>query len=257
MYLDRLERCFSSEDLEEELARTPPRLFDFYDDIIRRVPEEQISMVEKMLRWLVHSPVRLSRREISAALSVSISHDAKDSKIRVSENRLSNICVLVNSCRGLVRFVDYPVKNRVSRGQHSEEETDDSLTFANLSLQDGTQPKIIQLSHASVREYLSLVHDRIGLGRGRSLLSPESNAFLAESCLAYLIQNLATKSNVGRSAFTKADDFLSHAALYWSKSMLTLWMEFLLTIGRTLRRTSGHRASMASAAKALCTVSGI
>jgi hypothetical protein len=154
LQLAQLRRCRHKVDIDRALLTIPATMNEIYDRILEKIQSDQpmLAMVNRTLNWLIFSVRPMTLEEVIDALAV----DFHESPLRF--NRANLLMVpsdLLDACAGLI-----------SRN------TKDGVT-------------ILQLAHASVKEYLT------DAKRSSNALQAEISNYaghymIARTCIAYL-----------------------------------------------------------------------
>jgi hypothetical protein len=149
----------SPDEIRMTLGILPATLDDKYPEILLEIPEQYILQALRVLQWLVHSkrPIRLEE-----TAEVIIADIDSDSQLNF-DGRLSDSRAMLSMLSNLV-------------------------TTALITNDEGSTEEHVRLAHSSVQEYL--VSDRIRNGPTKqySIQEESTNASIAETCLAYLLQ---------------------------------------------------------------------
>lgn len=185
--LDSLKGCLTPFSLRKALRSLPKTLDETYARILCKIDERNCPYALRILQWLTHSIRPISLAELAEALVVDVNEDPRFDV----EGRFPQLRELLTICPGLVTTAT---------------ETEDSSS-ASTSVE-------VKLAHCSIKEYLVSIRIRDGPAKAYSIQEGYANAYIAETCLAYLLQ------------FDKSDSLISqpledfplalYAAEYWT-----------------------------------------
>ena len=178
--------CLSLYELREALSSLPGTLEDTYARILSNIPEKRSQQALKILQWLVYSARPLRIKEVAEVIIVDIKGDPQVDILK----RLLEPQDILKICSSLV-----------------------TTTMEETKSPHGT----VRLSHFSVKEYL--VSERIQTGPDRarpySIREIHANVFIAEVCLAYLLQ--FDKPNSLTLQTIEEFPLAGYAARYWTE----------------------------------------
>ncbi|KAF8507536.1 hypothetical protein JB92DRAFT_2793427, partial [Gautieria morchelliformis] len=163
--LDALGKCRTSAAIEAALQTLPRTLYETYDKILLNIQEEDRQSALKVLQWLAFSVRPISLAETVEILATN--PNAAGAHLFNPEERLLNPREVLIICSSLVTISE-------------EENTGRYLHTTNWEQ--------VRLAHFSVKEYLTLGHIRGGCASIFYFNQHMANTFIAESCLAYLLQ---------------------------------------------------------------------
>lgn len=196
--LDSLNSCLTVPHLSKALASLPKTLDETYERILSNIDEDNSEYVHRILQWLTFSAIPLHLDELADIVAIDVGQQPRFDPQR----RCPIIKDILEPFSSLVTMVDVvEVETWQSRMVAEEEghtlrefiqmDTSRSRSFA----QDGLSYDVIvsgspyvRLAHFSVKEYLISRRIRSGRARSYGLEVKGSNGFLAEDCLAYLLQ---------------------------------------------------------------------
>ena len=145
----------------------PKDLDDTYARILQNIDDEGYGdRVAKILRWLAYSKRPMLLTEVAEVLTVDVNDDPRVD----AEQRLENVQDLLIICSSLVSTVHQKLFNRSYPTEYGEEH------------------EILQFAHFSVREYLGSPRLHDGPAKKFAIDEMSANTFIAESCLAYILQ---------------------------------------------------------------------
>lgn len=164
--------------LRKALASLPKTMDDTYERILCNINEEYAEDALKILQWLAFSARLLGLREVAEATAITLD----DIPRFHPEDRIRHYTDVLAICSSLVS-VSAPVRTWRDFGfVQASSEVPQSLTPSLL-----TGDRCVRLAHYSVKKYL--VSERIKRSKAAlyNIGEASANAFLAGSCLAYLV----------------------------------------------------------------------
>jgi hypothetical protein len=167
--------------IRETLDAVPNGLEETYENILLKVPEQDVEVVRKILQWLTFDIVSLSPEEVQEAIAIEPHTSQID-----DESRLISPQDIVDLCGSLITISD-----------------------------DGS----VTLAHLSVKEYLLSDSIRKGRASNFALADDQANADMAVSCLTYLSFKEFASGPVASSMLfeerLRRYPLLEYAALAW------------------------------------------
>ncbi|KAG6358423.1 hypothetical protein INS49_014307 [Diaporthe citri] len=205
--LDDLEHRFTRRSVRTALASLPRTLDDTYARILQNIPEDYREHTKRMLQFLTYSEHPMTFRELVDALAVEVeprrSFDPTDRMPDPAEvTRYCSSLVMVISGDKLPFSIRFPMSSRLSTSTYTrsiEWDTDDFWENE------------IQLSHFSVREYLT--SERLPEYLAKDLENIAARAAIVQVSLAYL---LGIDHNRSRRKIARKFPFADYAARYWA-----------------------------------------
>lgn len=231
--------------LRKSLKSLPQTLDETYERILCSIRPEDVDYAVRILRWLAFSTRPLTLKEVSEAVAIDIERDPPFDKHEVFQDPLD----ILEVCQSLVTITE-GLDNNIYEGRISDswfrhyyaqkefKESDDSDMDdhdtddadadqdENKSIKRKNNPtmrhtqrtiSVFQLTHYSVKEYLT--SDRIHNSQVRrySIQQTTCNYFIAQSCIAYISQlNLACP--VSRAVEVKFP-LAGYASMSWIKHL--------------------------------------
>jgi ankyrin repeat protein len=201
--LDTLCSCVTLPQLRKALQSLPKDLDSTYERILCDIDDTSFAYALKMLRWLTFSARPLFLEEMIEVIAIDVHDDPRFDP----ERRLPDSRDIMTICSSLITL--------------------DAETIAPNHPSISLTP--VKLAHFSVKEYL--VSDRIRIGKASrySIREDESDAIIAEDCLAYLLDIDGAILRTREEAITGriSTDFLTakhqreyplalYAAEYWT-----------------------------------------
>lgn len=221
--LDALRRCLSPAELRKALESLPQDLDDTYARILQGIEDDGYGdQVANILKWIAYSKRPISLREIAEVMTVNLEETPR---VDV-EQRFEDPQDILTICSSLVSTAPREDRN-----------------IANFPT---NEDYIIQFAHFSVQEYLG--HPRLGDGKFKkyAIDNIRANTFIAEGCLAYLLQFNKFQTGLGDISgewFGSEYPLTSYAADKWhyhardseeSGKLIPMIEEFLLSEGQAL-----------------------
>lgn len=158
--LDSLRSCLNVQGLRKRLSSLPKDLDETYARILSNIDEDYRRDALKVLQWLTYSARPLRLEEVAEVVTIDIGGSPRfDPEKRYPEPR--DVWTI---CSSLIS-----IEEEISK---DDLEDDD----------DGNAKIIVRLAHFSVKEYLINGRDQY-----YSIQEVDTNALIAESCLAYLL----------------------------------------------------------------------
>ncbi|KAJ7511655.1 ankyrin repeat-containing domain protein [Mycena galericulata] len=154
LQLDQLRRCHYESDVGPALSTMPSTMDKIYDRILEKIQSDQpmLAMVNRTLNWLIFSVRPVTLKEVIDALAVNF----HESPLRFNpKKRFMKPLQLLDACAGLV----------------------------SQNTKDGTT--ILQLAHASVKEYLTDAK-RSSRALQAEISDHTGHYMIARTCIAYL-----------------------------------------------------------------------
>ena len=173
--------CLNRHELRKALGSLPITLDDTYARILDNIPKRRSQLALKILQWLSYSARPLQIEEVAEVVAI----DFEGTPRYNAEKRLLEPRDILRICSSLV--------------------TTDSDSNSN-----GTQ---VRLAHSSVKEYLVSERIQAGSAAAYRILEIPANVFIAEVCLAYLLQFDEPTSLT--AATVKEFPLAGYAARYW------------------------------------------
>lgn len=174
--LDALKRCPTPAMLRKTLKSLPRTLHATYERMLSNIHEDYTDIVVGALKWLVISREKLTIHELAEAVAAGI-----DSKSSFNvDNRFENPDELLDILGSLVTLDTNNCKS---------EEYD----IWSTSTESRVNRQCVQLSHFSVREYLTSTYLKFTYMNGFD--EPSLHLFALECCLNY-INWLAAQNNL-------------------------------------------------------------
>jgi hypothetical protein len=146
--------------LKKALWTLPKTLDDTYKRILVNIREEYSKSTKAILQWLAFSARPLRMEEIAEVLTIALELEPQ---VDV-ERRLFELRDLVRFCSSLVTILSLKIPGELE------------------------DIEVLRLAHLSVKDYLLSGRIRIGPSSTYSLQEANGNSFVAESCIAYLLQ---------------------------------------------------------------------
>jgi ankyrin repeat protein len=176
--LESLSNCTSVDELEEALRSLPPTLPATYERILLQIPESHRTKVHVLLQWLTFqngdwtwsgaAGLTLAR---AAQAAVVIPHSPFDpTKNRLAYDR--DILVFTSS---LVTLVD------------QQSEITVRIVITPPDWVDDDDPEVLQLAHASVKDYLTSEMIQNSDAKGFYISETGAHVTIAGACLQYLL----------------------------------------------------------------------
>ncbi|KAJ7511648.1 ankyrin repeat-containing domain protein [Mycena galericulata] len=154
LQLDQLRRCHYESDVGPALLTMPSTMDKIYNRILEKIQSDQpmLAMVNRTLNWLIFSVWPVTLKEVIDALAVNFN----ESPLRFNpKKRFMKPLQLLDACAGLV----------------------------SQNTKDGTT--ILQLAHASVKEYLTDAK-RSSRALQAEISDHTGHYMIARTCIAYL-----------------------------------------------------------------------
>ncbi|KAF5877715.1 uncharacterized protein Bfra_002082 [Botrytis fragariae] len=165
--LDALKRCPTPAMLRKTLKSLPRTLHATYERMLSNIHEDYTDIVVAALKWLVICHEKLTIRELAEAVAAGI-----DSKSSFNiNNRFGNPDELLEILGSLVTLNN-------DDGRHDE------FLYHLSEVTDTHHREYVQLSHFSVREYLTSTHLNVTYMNGFG--EPSLHLFALECCLNYI-----------------------------------------------------------------------
>jgi Ankyrin repeats (3 copies) len=176
--LDTLGKCLNRSMLQKSLQNLPRTLDETYDRILCAIDDDYYGYALSILQWLAFSARPLQMEEVAEIVAITINGTPIFDKDQV----LADPSDVLRICSSLVTSV-----TRASNDE-SEEFSDENATHLNENITTPVNQQYLTLAHYSVKEYL--VSERIQKSPAAkfSIQERASNRFIAESCLAYILQ---------------------------------------------------------------------
>ncbi|KAK8130587.1 hypothetical protein PG999_002967 [Apiospora kogelbergensis] len=209
--IDSMKDCKDATAVRDRLKTMPASLDEMYDRILDAVPARRQPVLKSALQWLAFSNRPLLLEELATAVAVQPSLQEhtpprETGPLPDDEHTIKELCGVLVKQSTLTKATGTPkwviaMAEVESRGRNK------------WWPEDRTELTKVALSHYSVKEYL--VSDRFRKGRMSRFAAsaPEAHAFLAQSCLQYLLD-----FNHGSMAATLDylnNPLLGYAARYW------------------------------------------
>lgn len=165
--LDALAKCRNQLQLRKALVTLPSTLDDTYERILLRINSEDSEYAIRILNWLAFSALPLRLDELAEVVAIDVNADPAFN----SEEVLVDPWEVLAICSSVVTL--------------TTAEDNSAAIYADYS---PSAVHMVALSHYSVKEYLT--SDRIQRGHASRYGMQEraGNAYLATSCLGYLLQ---------------------------------------------------------------------
>lgn len=200
-------------DVQHELESLPTSLDETYERILAQVPPIHKEKLFKLLKWLIFAARPVSLGELDEVIAVDHESQRYD-----SASRLINPEQLFQLGSGLI-IKSYKPTRTSAPFRFMRENNDYSMLHVPAAVE-------AKLSHASVKDYL--VSSRILIGPAASFYMDYtlSNAFMAETCLMYLLhepfsQGYCKRLSSLESLVTKWP-LLHYAAFFWTYHVTAL-----------------------------------
>jgi hypothetical protein len=214
--LDSLRSYLNVHGLRKRLASLPKDLNETYARILTNIDEDYRRDALKILQWLTYSARPLRLEEVAEVVAVDVDESPRfDPEKRYLEPR-----DIWTTCSSLISL-----QGEILEDAHK-----------------GNTRVIVQLAHFSVKEYLISPSIRNERAKDYSIQEVDTNALIAESCLAYLLHFDEPGSLTTRSVLEFP--LANYAAEYWTRhaqvaergstSAPLLSIELLLTKGHGL-----------------------
>jgi ankyrin repeat protein len=165
--LDELRKCAKLSELRKILKSLPKNLDETYERILLNVDELYKEDVRRVLQWLCFCAQPVTLEEMVEVLAVTFEDRPRfdvDQRYPEPEDILSRCSSLVSLSRTTPRWLD------------DEDWLDDEARYE------------LTLAHFSVKEYLISDRIRNGAARGYRVTKNRADLFIAQTCLAYLLQ---------------------------------------------------------------------
>ncbi|KAJ6474973.1 hypothetical protein C8R45DRAFT_873987, partial [Mycena sanguinolenta] len=198
LQLDQLRSCLHESDIAPALSRMPHTMNNIYDRILKNIQSDvMLEVVKQTLNWLLFSMEPMTLKQINDALAV----DFTESPPRFDpKKRLTTPSKLLDACAGLV------------------------------SAKEKQGDIILQLPHASVKEYLT-DSQRSSHALQAEIFTDTGHHMIARTCIAYL----CSFDNYGISssplALYAAKNWYHHQPQQYAESKLIMALTDLLQAG--------------------------
>ncbi|KAI0523866.1 WD40 repeat-like protein [Xylaria bambusicola] len=114
LIMDRLEDCYSIEDMESVVKGVPSEMNDFYADIVDKIEQSTNADLAKcILKWIVSAPEPLSVDELREAVKLDIKRTLLASGSHIALSQICRNLVLVNE-DGHVQLMHQTVKTYIT-----------------------------------------------------------------------------------------------------------------------------------------------
>ncbi|CAM1509647.1 Fc.00g033860.m01.CDS01 [Cosmosporella sp. VM-42] len=159
-----LERCLCDADIDDVLQDMPSKIYGLYDDTLSRIERMHLPKAVTMLKWLMAAerPIRLA--EMIEILLV----ESNGKSLRINPKRRMTEIQVLEICPALV--------------------TTHERIFWDPTTETEVRTRVLQLSHSSVKDYLSSEYIRSGRFRSFYLSGLMCQEHVVESCALFLIE---------------------------------------------------------------------
>lgn len=205
--LESLSDCASVEELENSLRSLPPTLPATYERILTHIPENFRAKVHLLLQWLAFQNGDWTWSG-TAGLTVARAAEAAvvmpDKPFDPASHRLAyprDILVFTSSLITLVGL---------------ESEMTVRIVITTPDWVDDDDPEILQLAHASVKDYLTSEMIRSSDAKGFYMSEVDAHATLAGASLQYLLSMDNEALPDDASEWAKRYPLLEYAAHNWN-----------------------------------------
>jgi len=168
--LDALGRCLNRSMLRKSLKELPRTLDETYERILCAINDDYREYALRILQWLAFSARPLLVEQVAEAVAISVDDSPLFDRDQVLEDPFDVLTI----CPSLVTVVSIPMM-----GPMPKEFAEKGIAY---------EHKIFTLAHYSVKEYLLSQRIQQGPAAAYSIQERAANTFLANSCLAYLLQ---------------------------------------------------------------------
>lgn len=145
---DRLDECYSIEDMEAVVKGVPSEMNDFYADIIAKIEESPNADLAKcILKWIVSAPIPLSVDELREAVKLDIKRTLLETGTRTALSQICRNLVTVNG-EGKVQLMHQTVRTYLTSEDSnfyiSEQQAHEDVALICLAYLNGSdfQPRI-------------------------------------------------------------------------------------------------------------------
>ena len=181
--LETLRKCLTPLAIRKALRSLPGSLDETYESIVANIDEQHIEDAVSILKCLVSSIRPLKLQELAEILAIDWENDEHFQP----SHRMPDIYAIQSICRGLLTTV-------------SPKET--------ITAEDR-----VHLAHSSIRDFL-VSKQRLTAARSPFALDEaEAHGFLAQSCLAYLLN--ITRQAKSVSKLKNEFPLAGYAAVHW------------------------------------------
>lgn len=200
-------------DVQRELESLPTSLDETYERILTQVPPIHKEKLYKLLRWLIFAARPVSLDELAEVMAVDHESQCYD-----AASRLLNPEQLFQLGSGLI-IKSYKSTKTSAPFRFMRENNDYSMLHVPAAVE-------AKLSHASVKDYLFSSRILHGPVSSFSMNYYLSTAFMAETCLIYLLQEPFSQGYCKRlssleSVVTKWP-LLHYATFFWTHHVTAL-----------------------------------
>jgi hypothetical protein len=175
--LDVLRSCLTLNTLRKELRALPASLDETYERILLRLNPSHQEQSFRILQWLAFAARPVTMEELVDVLAAdsgpSFSFDAGNRLIEPKDILLLGSSLIVRSCTSAELFHQHRSYNEYSFPKLFSEDSIDEIRLAHLSVKDYLVSKRIRASGASAY----------------SLNAELTHAFMANTCLGYLLHS--------------------------------------------------------------------
>lgn len=168
--LDALGRCLNRSMLRKSLKELPRTLDETYERILCAIDDDYHEYALRILQWLAFSTRPLFVGELAEAVAIS----GDDSPLFDRDQVLGDPFDVLTICPSLVTVVSIPMIGPMPKAFAEK-----GITY---------QHEMFTLAHYSVKEYLLSKRIQQSPAAAYSIQEGAANTFLANSCLAYLLQ---------------------------------------------------------------------
>lgn len=204
--LNTLKLCRKESTLRESLEQLPRDIDETYDRILQKIEQEDFKEAFAALQWLAYSERPLSLNELAEAVVLGPERCAIHDR-----DRLLDPYQVLHICSSLVVLGNEDSQSELEEGDYVHD--------------SGEEGKFVSFAHFSVKEYITSERIRIGpLSRFHVSLA-DSHAFIAKTCLSYLLNLDSADSwpeGKSRTHILRAYPLVEYAAIYWPAHLSTL-----------------------------------
>jgi ankyrin repeat protein len=204
--LNTLKLCRKESALKESLEQLPRDLDETYDRILQNIELEDSKEAFAALQWLAYSERPLSLNELAEAVVLGPERCAIHDR-----DRLLDPYQVLHICSSLVVLVNEDSQSELEEGDYVDE--------------SGEEGKFVSFAHFSVKEYITSESMRKGPAARFHVSLADSHAFIAKTCLSYLLNLDSADSwpqGESRTHMLRAYPLVEYAARYWPAHLSTL-----------------------------------
>ncbi|RYC65187.1 hypothetical protein CHU98_g1064 [Xylaria longipes] len=141
LMVDRLDDCYSIEDIESVIESVPGEMNDFYADIVKKIEQSPNAELGKcILKWVVSTPVPLSIDELREAVKLDINRTLLTPGTQAALSQICRNLVTVNS-DAQVQLMHQTVRTFLTSGDSncyiSERQAHEDVAFVCLTYLNG------------------------------------------------------------------------------------------------------------------------